>query len=427
MSLRLLAVALLCGGLLPRGATGAQGPSRYLYVWAGPNDSMPMSHASHAEQGGGGATASAQSDFLAVIDLRPDAPNERYGRVVATVPVGVAGTMPHHAEQEFVAGRRWFASGFGSGQLFLFDTRDRARPRLAGRVDSVPGLKQPHSLARLPNGHVVATVQFGPRGVPGRPGGLVELDDEGRVVRTSSAADPAFPGAAVRTYGIAVAPRVDRIVTTSSPMDTERAADVIQVWRASDLTLLRTIELPPRADSAHREPFELRTLADGRTVLLNTWRCAFWRIADLETKSPRVDFVLSAKPAAEAKDGCAVPVVVGNWWVMPISYQHRVVVLDASLPERPRIVWALATDSTFFPHWSASDPRSDRIVITEQGDGAPRVMMARLDRRTGRLTWDDRFRETGALQPGLDFGRIALPGGTRRSAMPHAAVFVPER
>jgi hypothetical protein len=416
--------ALAC--LLPLARGSAQTPSRYLYVWAGPSDSVATSHVAHAGHTAG-TTTTAPSDFLAVIDLRPDAPNGRYGRMIATVPVGVSRSVPHHAEQDFVAGRRWFASGFGGGQLFLFDAHDRARPRLAGRVDSVPGLQQPHSLARLPNGHVVATVQFGPRGVPGRPGGLVELDDDGRVVRTASAADPAFPTAAVRSYGITVAPQVDRIVTTSSPMDTERVADVVQIWRASDLTLLNTIELPPRADSAHRDPFEVRTLADGRSVMLNTWRCSFWRVADLETASPRVELVLSAKPSPDAGDGCAVPVVVGDWWIMPIAYQHRVVVLDVSRPERPRIVSSLATDSTFFPHWSAADPASDRIVITEQGDGAPRVLMARLDRRTGQLTWDERFRDAGATRPGLDFARVALPGGTRGSAMPHAAVFVPER
>ena len=424
MSVRLLAAVVVSAGFAPLGAVGAQSPSRYLYVWAGPTDSASASHAGHA---GGSASRAAPSDFLAVIDLAPDARGERYGRVTVTVPVGASGTHPHHAEQELAAGRRWFANGFAGGQLFLFDTRDRARPTLAARVDSVPGLHSPHSFARLPNGHVVATVQFGPRGVTGRPGGLVELDDDGRIVRTASAADPAFPGAAIRSYGITVASKADRVVTTSSAMDDERVADVIQVWRASDLTLLKTIELPPRADSAHREPFELRTLADGRTVVVNTWRCAFWRIADLETDSPRLVYLLSAKPAADAKNGCAVPVVVGTWWVMPIAYQHRVVVLDVSRPERAGIVSSLATDSTFFPHWSAADPRSDRIVITEQGDGPPRVLIARLDARSGRLRWDERFRDAGAKRPGLDFSRVERPGGSRGGAMPHAAVFVPER
>jgi hypothetical protein len=397
-----------------RAATRAARPSRFLYVWAGPTDT---SHAVGAD--------AARSDFLAVVDLAPETPGGRYGRVVATVPVGARHTMAHHAEQAFTAGRHYFASGFMSGQLFRFDVTDRARPRLAGLADSVRGLRQPHSVARLPDGRLLATVQFGIDSAgsrPGGPGGLVEFDDAGRVVRTASAADSAFAALPIRPYGLAVAPALDRVVTTSAAMDSERVADVIQVWRLSDFRLLRTIALPPRADSAHRDPFEARVLPDGRSVLVNTYRCGFYRIADLETLAPRAEFVL----ALPGWPGCAVPVVVGRYWVMPIAYQHRVAVLDVSRAGAPREVSSLPTDSTFFPHWSAADPGSDRIVVTEQGDGLPRVMIARLDARTGRLRWDRRFREPGAARPGLDFGRATWPHGAAGAAMPHAAVFVPQ-
>ena len=185
--------------------------------------------------------------------------------------------------------------------------------------------------------------------------------------------------------------------------------------------------MPPRADSVHRDPFEVRVLSDGRTVIVNTWRCGFYRVAGLETETPHLEFLASAKPAPDAGNGCAVPVVVRDYLVVPVAYQHRVVVLDVSRGDRPRIVSSLATDSTFFPHWSAADPGSDRIVITEQGDGPPRVLIARLDPRSGQLRWDERFRDAGASRPGLDFARVMLPDGTLGRAMPHAAVFVPER
>lgn len=404
-------------------ATRVAKPSRYLYVWAGPKDTADSKYMDHA------STTGSQSDFLAVVDLQPDdtGAHERYGRVISTVPVGAYHTMPHHGEQVFAPGRNWFVSGFMSGQLFLFDAADRAHPRFVTRVDTMPGFRQPHSLARLRNGHVVASMQFGPDAVRGRPGGIVELDDSGRVVRTASSADPAFPGASLRTYGLAVVPALDRIVTTSSPMDDERVADVIQVWRLSDFRLLRTIPLPSRPDSANREPFEARVLSDGRSVLVNTYRCGFYRVVDLETLAPRAEFVLSEQPPTGLVNGCSVPVVVGHFWVMPVAYQHRVAVLDVSRPDHPREVSSLATDSTFFPHWSAADPQSDRIVVTEQGDGLPRVMIARLDPNTGRLKWDERFRDAGSANPGLDFARPTWPNGAAGSAMPHAAVFVPER
>lgn len=409
------AVALAQRAVPARRSVAPSGPSRYLYVWAGAMDST------HA----GGPL----DDILAVVDLQPDsaAPGARYGRVVAVVPVGARHTMPHHAEQVFAPGRHFFTSGYHSGQLFIFDATDHARPRLARVVDSIPGYFRPHSLVRLPDGHVLATVQYDEDSTAARPGGIAELDDDGRLLRVSSAVDPAFPGAHIRPYGLAVVPALHRAVTTSAPMDTEHTAHVVQVWRLADLKLLRTIELPTGADSVNAYPFEPRVLADGRTVLVNTYTCGFYRLSGLDGPAPAAELVLSLKRAGAGDQGCAVPVVLGHWWIMPIVYQHRVAVLDVSDSRHPREVSSLPTDSTFFPHWSSADPTSDRIVITEQGDGAPRVMMALLDRRTGRLTWDDRFREPGATRPGLDFRDVQWPSGASGAAMPHATVFVPQR
>jgi hypothetical protein len=84
-----------------------------------------------------------------------------------------------------------------------------------------------------------------------------------------------------------------------------------------------------------------------------------------------------------------------------------------------------ATDSTFFPHWIAADPGSDRLVVTEQGDGPPRVLMVRLNRSTGRLTWDEQFWEADSARPDVSFNRASWPNGIAGMAMPHAALFVP--
>lgn len=394
-------------------STSATRPSRYLYVWSSTMDTTK--------------TAARPYDFLAVVDLRPDdsTADARYGRVVRLVRVPARNTMAHHAEQHFVEGRNFFTSGYHSGQLFLFDAKTHEEPRFLRKIDSVPGFVTPHSLVPLPNGHVLATVQFSADTLAGRPGALAELDDDGRVVRTSSAADPAFPGAHIRPYGIEVIPALDRVVTTSSPMDEEHTAHVLQFWRLSDLHLLRTLMLPARADSANQYPFEPRVLSDGRTVLVNSYLCGFYRVTALETLRPSAEHVFSLSRAGAGFQGCAVPSIVGHFWVMPIAYQHRVAVVDVSNPSRPKEVFSLPTDTTFFPHWSSADPTSDRIVITEQGDGAPRVMIARLDPHTGALRWDERFREPGATTPGLDFGRVEGPAGVVAAAMPHASVFVP--
>ena len=397
----------------PTASAPAPRPSRYLYVWSSTMDTTK--------------TAARPYDFLAVVDLTPADSTDasRYGHVTRLVPVPARNTMAHHAEQHFVEGRNFFTSGYHSGQLFLFDAKTHEEPRFVRKIDSMPGVVTPHSLVPLPNGHVLATMQFSADSSAGRPGALAELDNDGRVLRIASAADRAFPGAHIRPYGIEVIPTLDRVVTTSSPMDEEQTANVLQFWRLSDLHLLRTLVLPVRADSVNMYPFEPRVLADGRTVLVNSYLCGFYRVTRLETLRPSAELVLSlARPHAGVQ-GCAVPSVVGHFWVMPIVYQHRVAVLDVSNPSHPREVSSLPTDTTFFPHWSSTDPSSDRIVITEQGDGAPRVMIARLDAHTGVLRWDERFRDPGVTAPGLDFGRVEGPAGVVAAAMPHAAVFVP--
>ena len=153
----------------------------------------------------------------------------------------------------------------------------------------------------MANGHVLATVQFGDSTVPGRPGGVAEFDDMGAFVRVSWSRDAAFPGAHIRTYSLTVVPGADRLVTTSSPMDNEVTADVVQVWRLSDLTLLKTLRVPEvSGDTAHRNPFEVHTLADG-SVMMNTYFCGFYRLTDVAT-DPKIARVL--RLSAPSDRGC---------------------------------------------------------------------------------------------------------------------------
>ena len=100
----------------------------------------------------------------------------------------------------------------------------------------------------------------------GATGGLVEIDDRGNVVRSVSTADPAFPDALLMPYGVAVLPDQDRIVSTNSSMhDPDLMSGVTyQVWRLSDLKLLKTAYFDPGAGHyAHIAPEEPRVAADG--------------------------------------------------------------------------------------------------------------------------------------------------------------------
>jgi hypothetical protein len=383
---------------------GINQPSRYLYVWAGSGN--------HTTVG---------NDVLTVLDADQSSP--RYGTVLSVLTVDSAGRMPHHTEFSLPGKNPFFANDFAGDKSFLIDHAEPASPRVAGRVAAVPGGYRVHSFARLANGHVLATVQFGDSTLAGRPGMLVEFDQTGKLVRSSSSRDPAFPGARIRTYALATLPAIDRVVTTSSPMDSEVTAHVVQVWRLSDLKLLKTLPTPEvPGDSAHMYPFEVRALADGRTALINTYYCGFFRLTGIES-DPKVERVLALPLPRNI--GCSVPVIAGKFMVMPIAYAHRYSTLDISDPAHVREVSSLPTDSTFYPHWAAADPGSDRLVFTDQGDGHPTVALAHFDRATGRLTWDERFRDAGSTKRGVSYHRAAWPNGLKGMLMPHGALFVP--
>ncbi len=386
--------------------------SRYLYVWAGTGHMSSDAAGQMQFQRG--------QNFLAILDVNPGSPG--YGTVIGTV-LADSGLMPHHSEFTLPAGPI-FVNDYVTGDSWLIEHQDAEAPKVLRRTDPIPGFRHMHSFARLHDSLVFSTVQFGDSTVPGRPGALVMFSAEGRLLRVSSAQDSSLPGARIRPYGLTLLPAIDRAVTTSSPMDDERTANVIQVWRLSDLALLRTIQVPGvPGDSLEQYPFEVRTLGDGRTVMLNTYYCGFYRVTGLGGETPSVELVDSLSHPSMI--GCAVPVVAGRYWIMPVAYGHVIVSMDILDPMHPRVVARLATDSTFYPHWLSKDPGSDRIVVTDQGDGPPRVMLLRLDPGTGQLSWDERFRESRDGPLGVSFVRPSWPNGITGTAKPHAAVFVP--
>ena len=397
-------VATLAAAAACSGTARAPSPSRsYVFAWAGTDD-----------------TTGKASDFLAVIDADPASP--AYGRVVATAPVPARGTMPHHTELTAPPAGQWlFANGFMSGRTFLFDLDNPLAPRLAGTIDSVPGFAKPHSFWRLADGNVLATIQFGERPRRGGPGGLVLFGPHGQVLRTASAADPAFPGAPIRAYSLDVAPAVDRVITTGSPMEDTPAAKVVQVWRLSNLSLVRTLALPqvPRDTTPHLS-FEARFLPGDSLALVTSWRCGLYLLSGLAGTMPRVDLLL-ALPRPQ-NDGCGVPLLFSHWFILPVAALHHYVVYDVADPRHPRRASVLEVDSTYHPHWTAREPGTDRVILTSD-ENDHRVLMARFDSVAGVLSLDSTFRDSGSARPGVDFARRSWPHGDFGPALPHGAIF----
>lgn len=286
--------------------------SRYLFAWTGDEDRK-------------------QNDFLAVIDLAPH--GDRYGTVVATLPVGESSLWPHHTEHSLGASGMLFANGYAGNRTMLFDLRDPLHPAVVSRITGAGAgsdLSFPHSFDRLPNGHVMVTFQgHGPDNAP--PGGIAELDERGRLLRSRSAADPAGDLATLRPYGLAVVPALDRIVValTFMPLPTWSAAhpsiehaiagNQVQVYRLSDLSLIKTITLPTEANG----PNEPRLLRDGKTVLVGAVSCNLYRVTGLEGTAPGVELVHQESP-----HGCATPLVVGDWWLQTNAAGNRIFVYD---------------------------------------------------------------------------------------------------
>jgi 56kDa selenium binding protein (SBP56) len=400
----LLTTAIMVAGCHPSRSRPATAPevasSRYLFVWAGDADKR-------------------ESDFLAVVDVDRQSPT--YAEVVATLPVGAVGTLAHHTEYEMPPGGVLWANGFDAGQTFRLELHDPTRPRLAGSFGVAGPFSHPHSFARLPSGNVLATFQHGIGEERAATGGLVELDSAGRLVRFAPAAAPRIDPT-VRPYSLAVVPALDRVVSTATDMHLDVRSRAVQVWRLSDLTLLHTILLPPgpRGDENWLTA-EPRILADGRTVLVNTFTCGLYRLHGLEGEAPWAEWVYST-PWSEGRN-CAVPVVAGRFWVQTSGAEHSVLSLDISNPGRPREVGRLTLQPEQVPHWIALEPFGHRLVITGYRELAPWVLLANVDRATGALEVDTTFKAPGADRAGVYFGRERWPHGTTGPAVPHGAVF----
>jgi len=357
-----------------------------------------------------------KSDFLAVIDA--DASSSRYGEVIATAPTGVPLSIAHHTEHVMPKGGVLFANGFGAGQTFLFDLHDPMHPKVTSSFHGAGDFMHPHSFVREPNGNVLATYQM--RGHDNnQPGALVELSPQGKVLRITPAADPNGEPF-IRPYSLAIVPKLNRVVTTSADMHGKEVSHSVQVWRLSDLKLLKTVRLPagPRGTEGD-DPAEPRVLEDGRTVAVSTFNCGIFILDGLAGAAPTAKLV-STLPEGE----CALPVVAGRYWIATDTSVPGLVSLDMSDPHKPREVARLVLAKDQRPHWISLAPDGKRIVISGGKDALEtRVLMARVDRSTGQLELDGSFRDKGAAEPGVSFDRKSWPHGNTGRALPHGAVF----
>jgi hypothetical protein len=189
------------------------------------------------------------------------------------------------------------------------------------------------------------------------------------------------------------------------------------VWRGSDLTLLHTLDVQDEWGRA-AEP---RVLSDGETVLVSTFGCSLLRVVGLtgeDDEAPTLERVWSFGGSS-----CALPVVVGRFWIQAVPPVNGLVALDVSDPANPVEVARVTLADDDWPHWISLSPDGHRIVVTGYAGTRHRVILVDLDPTTGAMTVDEAFTSPGATRPGVSFDRGSWPHGETGPGDPHGVVF----
>jgi hypothetical protein len=405
LGLGLLLVVCFVSFLAQSQEQRAASTGHYLFAWTGDaSDSAD--------------TATKGKDFLAVIDADPASPS--YGRLATTVVTDQPTMYAHHTEYTMPASGMLFANDHFAGRTFIFDLHDPLHPKVATSFSDMAGYMHPHSYLRLPNGHVLATFQHahhdGGTSELGATGGLVEIDDQGQVIRSSSSADPTFRDAWLTPYSLVVLPELDRVVSTNSSMHRESIFSGVtyQVWRLSDLKLLKTSYFDAGDNHyAQISPEEPRLGPDG-SIFVQTLGCGIERISGVNTDQPRSQLVHTFPG-----NWCGVPTIVGHYLIQSVPGVHSVVVLDIANGAKPVEVSRLKVSETFAPHWTGWDAKTLRLVVT---GSEPRLYLLKFDQATGALALDEAFHDADG-KPGFNFANREWPHGWKGSGSPHGVVF----
>jgi len=418
---RLLAAPALAALLLLASAACLSAQSSFLFAWSGDGDRKV-------------------SDFMAVIDADPM--SKSYGHLVSTLPVNAVGTMPHHTEYEFPASGIMAANGWAASRTFMLDLRNPTRPKVQSEFGSLGNYSFPHSFVRLPNGHMLATFQ-GAGHAYAPPGALVELDERGTFIRSSTAVGSTIADTATWPYSLAVDTKHNRVITTNSTMGIPKwlkapagswrktrvdsvSTTQLQLWDLRDLRLLTTITLPrapgPKPKFPTNEfPAEPRMLADG-SLYVNTFSCGLYHVTGLETAAPAATLVHTF-PISDNMY-CGVPAIVGHYWVQTSMSMGGLIALDITNPARPVEVSRLSLGSAFhMPHWLAADGKRSRVVVT--GDDQGYVLIVNVDPKTGKLAIDTNFKDERTGETGVRLDGRKYPQGAIARAFVHGTVFGP--
>jgi len=165
-------------------------------------------------------------------------------------------------------------------------------------------------------------------------------------------------------------------------------------------------------------PGEPRLLADGKTVLIHTFRCGLYQLDGIDGGQPSIHHL-------KTFDGeiCAVPLQIGHYWVQTLFSAHALAAYDISDLAHIREVSRITFDDKQKPHWISPDADNRRIILNSGEYGEHRLFMINFDPQTGALTLDEHFRDPGSDKAGVSMDGKSWPHGFKGDAYAHGTVF----
>jgi selenium-binding protein 1 len=378
---------------------------RYLFVWAGDQ-------------------ARRAADFLAVVDF--DVLSASYGKVLAVTRVpgpGASGNEPHHVGLSR-DGRILACGGLlsvlkGQKEIFFFDVSDPLRPRFISSADP-PLSSITDEFYPLANGGFLVTMMGGANGA--HPGRVAEFSRDLTLI-AEHPSEP--PSGGFNPHGISVRPELNLMITSDfiCPSSTLHAVagdpmlgGSLRVWDFKRRAIRKTIQMPrasgfidvqliPRDRAARAYT---AGMADDQLYLVETGAGTAKSVFDFST------IVKGGWPQLIRLTGD------GRRLFISLNKGGKVVMLDISRPEKPRLMSALDLGPNSGPHYLALTTDEKRLVVTDyflneddmgkvHEEGDHQVHVARINDDgvsldpTFRLDFNTAFRSGPARPHGVAF------------------------
>ena len=355
----ILAASLLSATLTNSGAGGSQAnrgrmqnrtvPEKHLFVCAG----------DESRNG---------PDFVAVVDFDPNSAN--YGKVITTVPFPAPesnGNEPHHVGLSR-DGRVLACGGLlsvlkGQNEIFFFDVSDPKAPRFVSAANP-PLSAITDDFYALPDGGFLVTMMGGANGA--HPGRVAEFNSNLELVGEFPENPPDH---GFNPHGISVRPEINRMVTSDfiCPTTTLHAVPggldlrgSIRVWLFKQRKLLRTIEIPGSnagtidvqliPGDPHRRAYTAG-MTDDKLYLVDTDNGAVRSVFDFSTIQPG-GFPQLMRMTSD-----------GDRLFISMNLAGKVIMLDTSEPDHPRVLKVLDLGPGSGPHYIALTKDEERLVI----------------------------------------------------------------